>query len=154
MGEPGADKETLWAPYEHPSGDFALGCPAEWELISEQDEGVLVVLAEPLPADGGFRTNLTVVAQPLRDRQDPESVLETHIAGLEEFLTDLDVLDIYELEIDGRASRRVVATFRQGKTNLALDQWLMIVDEQLLWSRPPPRPPATPRPTSPMCWWR
>lgn len=25
----------------------------------------------------------------------------------------------------------MVATFRQGKTNLALDQWLVIVDEQL-----------------------
>lgn len=51
-----------------------------------------------------------------------------------------------------RPARRVVASFIQGKTTLAIDQWLVAVDEKLLVVTATRRPPATQ--SLPMSWWR
>jgi hypothetical protein len=80
------------------------------------------------PGTGGFAANVSVTAQELPTRVEPDEFGRSQLAAMAELLTDVRLVDRSEAKLLDRPGERVLVTYRQGVHSLALEQWWALAD--------------------------
>lgn len=107
--------KTSWVKHTSEAG-FSVAYPADWEVL--ENNGV-TVFAEPAGGDGSYRTNVAVTVSPVEGETSLREFLVEQIALLYRFMTDLQVIDLTEIEVvDGVSRSRLLGAWRQGAYSL------------------------------------
>jgi hypothetical protein len=122
--------------YRHADPAFGIDLPAEAELIDVP--GMLLTARRPADASASpFRSNLTVVAEPLPEGLDLEAYCEGSLAMEARLFPHWRLLDGETVEVSERPALRTLATYRVardsgvdfGRTlSVTVEQWRLVAD--------------------------
>lgn len=126
--------------HEHADPPFAIDLPDGVELIDLP--GMLMTARRPAEASRSpFRSNLTLVAEPLPDGLDLGAYCDGSLAVQAQMFPHWRLVDREAAEVGGRPAVRTLATYRAARDSgvdfgrvlsVAVEQWRLL-DENMAW---------------------
>lgn len=111
--------------YRHTQAGFELPIPVGWER-TEEIPACALVTAEPPRDDPHLRANVIVTLEPLLEGEDLEVWTRRSLDALAESLERHRLIDLTELELDGRPAMRALSHYLHAEHGGAcLEQWLV-----------------------------
>jgi hypothetical protein len=112
--------------YTHPELGFRLELPEGYEVAT--DAGALAMVAvEPGPAPAsGFRANLVVTVEEVRDGTDVEAYTESSLRGQAELLRSHRLIDSEVTDVRGGPATRTLAHHAQDALAVTIEQWRLV----------------------------
>ncbi|WP_163508628.1 DUF1795 domain-containing protein [Fodinicola acaciae] len=117
--------ETL-VTYHHPTNEFSLKLPENWDLVEDPQPGVALVALEP-DRDGVFRCNLVVSVDVVPEGLDLGGWQAGAETMMREAMPDFLLIDLDEVEIGGRpAMYRLAHHLVPDQGAVTMAQWMFL----------------------------
>ena len=112
-----------WRRFRHDGIGVELDVPPGWAAVRDA-LGCAVILLELRDDREVFRSSINVTVE-VGDSIDLDELIEVQTAASARALTAMKVDSVESNEIANRPARHVVAGYREGETDIRLEQWLI-----------------------------
>lgn len=118
-----------WVDLDRDEAGLWLRHPSEWHVLRKIRGTLLVLLAPPGSSD--FRSSMVLTAEEASGKP-LQSAAASAVREMDRFLTGYRSTAMHDVEVGSQRGLRVTGTYRQGRVEVAMDQWLIDCGTRLL----------------------
>jgi serine/threonine-protein kinase len=127
-GDSPPDQKTDSSPELHVSKDagYSIQFPKEWEVMKGVMGTDVVALAPSKDPEDLFRENVNIIFANLDSPISRKDYYDYNLKSLSQLLTDFDLEENLDVQLDGMEAKKIVFTHTLGVVNAKVMQFLMI----------------------------